>query len=124
MKVMVVEALDHFSTEVNIEPHCIARFIGEYIGENENYIALRHIKANIDDENSAEEIHKILKKAILRREILDLSNLDKEKKTKICCTKCDMILENKGIALDCPDDGIFYECPKCNYRIVILKKGV
>ncbi|KKM63529.1 hypothetical protein LCGC14_1510590 [marine sediment metagenome] len=124
MILMVVEALDHFSTEVVIEPHCIARFIGEYMGENDDYIALRHIKANIDDENSAEEIHKILKKAILRREILDLSNLDKEKKTKIWCTKCDIELKETGIALDCPDDGTFYECPTCNYRIVIFRGGV
>lgn len=43
---------------------------------------------------------------------------------KIWCTKCDVVLENKGVALDCPEDGIFYECPTCNYRIVILKKGV
>lgn len=124
MKIMVIDALDHFSTEVDIEPHCIVRFIGEYIGENDDYIALRHIKANIDDENSAEEIHKILKKVILRRELLDLSNLDKEKKTKIWCTKCDVVLENKGVALDCPEDGTFYVCPKCNCRIVIFEKGV
>ena len=43
---------------------------------------------------------------------------------KIWCTKCDIELNKNGIALDCPDDGTFYECPTCNYRIVIFKKGV
>ncbi len=45
-------------------------------------------------------------------------------KPRVWCTKCDIDLENKGIALDCPEDGIFYECPKCNYRIVIFRGGV
>ena len=45
------------------------------------------------------------------------------KEAKFWCTKCDIKLENKGIALDCPEDGTFYECPKCNCRIVIIKKG-
>jgi len=44
------------------------------------------------------------------------------KDARFWCTKCDIELENKGIALDCPEDGTFYVCPKCNYRIVILKK--
>ena len=46
-------------------------------------------------------------------------NKNKEE-SKIWCTKCDIELKNKGIALDCPEDGIFYECPSCNYRIVAL----
>ena len=29
-------------------------------------------------------------------------------------------MEYKGIALDCPKDGKFYICPKCNYRIIIF----
>lgn len=41
---------------------------------------------------------------------------------RIWCTKCDIDLVKKGIALDCPGDGVFYQCPSCNYRIVIFKK--
>ena len=41
-------------------------------------------------------------------------------KLRIWCTKCDVNLVNKGTALDCPVDGIFYACPICNYRIVVF----
>lgn len=69
---MMVEALDHFSTEIVGEHEVIARFIGEYIGEDENYIMLRHIKADLKDEDSGEEIHKVLKKVIVRTEEFEL----------------------------------------------------
>ena len=46
-----------------------------------------------------------------------------EEKLRLWCTKCDIDLIKKGIALDCPEDGIFYKCPSCNYRIVSFKKG-
>lgn len=38
------------------------------------------------------------------------------------CIKCDIDMIDKGIALDYPADGVFYECPTCNYKIVILPK--
>jgi len=41
---------------------------------------------------------------------------------RIWCTKCDIDMEMKGIAMDCPSDGIFYECPYCNARIVVWIK--
>ena len=47
---------------------------------------------------------------------------EREEKPRLWCTKCDVDLIKKGIALDCPEDGIFYECPSCNYRIVSFKK--
>jgi len=46
---------------------------------------------------------------------------EREEKLGLWCTKCDVDLIKKGIALDCPEDGIFYECPSCNYRVVIFK---
>lgn len=49
---------------------------------------------------------------------------DAEEKLRLWCTKCDVDMIKKGIALDCPRDGIFYECPSCNYKIVIFKKEV
>ena len=48
---------------------------------------------------------------------------EREEKLRIWCTECDVDMVKKGIALDCPKDGLFYECPSCNYRIVIFKKG-
>lgn len=64
------------------------------------------------------------------REDLDLfSQIDGFKDDKVMsmemrmwCTKCDVDMVKKGIALDCPEDGIFYQCPSCNNRIVIFKK--
>lgn len=47
---------------------------------------------------------------------------DREKNRRLWCTKCDVDMIKKGIALDCPEDGVFYECPSCKYRIVIFKK--
>ncbi|KKL24749.1 hypothetical protein LCGC14_2412220 [marine sediment metagenome] len=47
---------------------------------------------------------------------------DQIQKIRVWCTKCDKDLENQGVALDYPEDGTFYKCPKCNYRIVILKE--
>lgn len=39
---------------------------------------------------------------------------------KIWCTKCNCLMEDKGIAMDYPRDGVFFICPTCNYRIVIF----
>ena len=43
---------------------------------------------------------------------------------RLWCTKCDVNMIKKGIALDCPEDGIFYQCPSCNYRIVVFKEEI
>jgi len=71
-KIMMIEALDHFSTEFVEEDEVIARFIGEFIGEDDNYISLRHVKADINNEDSVEEVHKVLKKVIVRKEEFEL----------------------------------------------------
>lgn len=68
----MIEVLDHFSTEIVGEQEVIARFIGEFHGEDDNYIFLRHVKADINNEESAEEIHKVLKKVIVRKEECEL----------------------------------------------------
>lgn len=80
MKVMVIIAFDHFSTERKEESKCLTLFIGEYLGEDKNYISLRHIKANINDENSAEEIHKVLKKVIVQSKELEFSDFNIKEK--------------------------------------------
>ncbi len=57
--------------------------------------------------------------------VMCISKLNGEKALKdfkIWCTKCDLELENKGIALDCPEDGIFYICPSCDYKIAVFEK--
>ncbi len=60
--------------------------------------------------------------------IEDLSKINKTftdaEKLKFWCCKCDIVLKEDGIALDCPEDGVFYKCPSCNYRIVIFPKEV
>ena len=39
---------------------------------------------------------------------------------RVYCTNCDINMVYNGIALDCPIDGTFYICKKCNHRIVIF----
>ena len=41
---------------------------------------------------------------------------------RIWCCNCDVDMQNKGIALDCPIDGVFYICPECNVRIVVFEE--
>ena len=68
LTLIIVEAYDHFSTEQpESEMECIVRMIGELVGENKYYLFLRHIKADIDNEDSAEEVHAIFKPAIKKR---------------------------------------------------------
>ncbi len=53
----------------------------------------------------------------------DFSNQEDDGKAiRIWCTQCDVDMEKKGIALDCPKDGTFYICPKCKHRIVVFGK--
>lgn len=39
---------------------------------------------------------------------------------KVWCTQCDCDMLNKGVAMDCPADGVFFECPDCKHRIVVF----
>ena len=55
-------------------------------------------------------------------ELISEFKKEPEEKRRLWCTKCDVDMVKKGIALDCPEDGVFYQCPSCNNRIVILKK--
>ncbi|MCA1800641.1 MAG: hypothetical protein LC650_05055 [Actinobacteria bacterium] len=59
-----VEALDHFSSDSN-DKRCVAGFVGEVVGEDDVYLRLRHVKADVHDSNSAEETHNVLKGAIV-----------------------------------------------------------
>ena len=53
----------------------------------------------------------------------DFSNQEDDKKTiRIWCTQCDVDMEEKGKALDCPNDGIFYVCLKCKFRIAVFEE--
>jgi len=45
----------------------------------------------------------------------------KKGKIRIWCTHCDEDMVDSGIAMDCPIDGRFYVCPKCNFRIVVFQ---
>lgn len=42
---------------------------------------------------------------------------------KFWCTKCDILMEVKGTAMDCPIDGTFIICPSCKHRIVFFIDG-
>lgn len=46
---------------------------------------------------------------------------DTEETLRIWCTKCDIDMIKKGIALDCPKDGTFYICPTCGIRIAVFE---
>ena len=67
-KVVVIHARDHFSTDNHDEDNCIVQFVGVIIEENEIYVTIRYIKADILKKNSGEEVHKIVKSAIIDRQ--------------------------------------------------------
>lgn len=71
MRIAVIQARDHFSTDDPTEKSCIVLFIGEIIEETDIYIRLRHIKANLYGVNSAEEYHCVLKSAIHVKHVLE-----------------------------------------------------
>jgi len=78
MSVWVVDAWDHSSTDDKSESNCIVRFIGEYVGVDDNFIYLRHIKADLNTMDSAEEIHRVFKPAIIRKRKFYIEWNDKE----------------------------------------------
>lgn len=60
----IIWARDHFSTDIPSEHECIAEFTGIIVGESENYLKLRYIKADTHRKDSAEEYHHVMKSTI------------------------------------------------------------
>lgn len=65
IEIWIVHALDHYSSDDRNEEACIVRYIGEKIGENDNFIILRPCKADINNDDSGEDIYFVLKGAII-----------------------------------------------------------
>lgn len=67
-QIRIIDVLDHFTTDSG-ENKIIARFIGEYVDEDDEYITLKHITANIlvDKEEEVNEVSKLVKKAIIKQ---------------------------------------------------------
>lgn len=74
MKLMIIEALDHFSTNDRNFDECIARISGELVDENEKYYILRHFKGDILDQNTFEELHYVLKAAIIKKQVIEIKD--------------------------------------------------
>jgi len=66
IEIRIIDVLDHFTTDSN-ENKIIARFIGEFVGEDDDYITLRHIIADINLEKNCNEVSKLVKKAIINQ---------------------------------------------------------
>lgn len=71
---MVIDVLDHFTTDSITETRVIARFIGEYIEENEEYITLRHLQGNTLNHGCGDEFHKVIKNTILQQKEVEVDN--------------------------------------------------
>lgn len=84
MKLMIIEALDHFSTNNREYDECIARISGELIDENEKYYIIRHFKGDILDQNTFEELHYILKAVIVRKQEIEINDWKEIKNESIC----------------------------------------
>jgi len=69
IKILMIDALDHFHGDSLDSEKCIMRRIGEYIGEDENYIWLRDLIFYWNDYETEGSTHtsKILKKAIISK---------------------------------------------------------
>jgi len=68
-KIFVIDALDHFVSENVDGKDCIMRKVGEYVGEDDNYIFLRSKVFFWDnyEHKSDERISRILKKVIISK---------------------------------------------------------
>jgi hypothetical protein len=78
IKITVVQVRDHFSSHIRADKiRCLAEFMGTEVGQDSEYLVLRHVKADIDDFNSAEEYHNILRKAIIFKGsgLIELENM-------------------------------------------------
>jgi len=74
IKILIVDALDHFHGNDLESKKCIMQRIGEYIGEDENYIWLRDLVFYWNDYDTEGTVHtsKILKKVIIsKREFVE-----------------------------------------------------
>ncbi len=73
MKIMIIDALDHFGTNLIAENQVIIRFIGEFIEENDEYITLRYKQGNILDIECEDEFFKIVKSTILSQKSVEVN---------------------------------------------------
>ncbi len=73
---MIIDVLDHFTTDSIKETRVIARFIGEFIEENEKYITLRHLQGNILDKNCNDEFHRVVKSAIVQQKNIEVNSIE------------------------------------------------
>ncbi len=73
MKIMIIDALDHFGTNSITETRIVARFIGEFIEENDEYITLRYHQENILNDGCDNEFHKIVKSTIIWQKSVEIN---------------------------------------------------
>lgn len=71
MKVTIVKVYDHYDSEKR-NGSCYVIFVGELISEDDIFLRLRHSEVYISDNLYREEIHHILKSAIIERKDLDV----------------------------------------------------
>lgn len=72
MKIIIIDALDHFGTNSNEVKRVVARFIGEFIEENDEYITIRYIRGNILNKDYEDDIHRIVKSTILNQKSVEV----------------------------------------------------
>ena len=109
------------SGRVHVIEKELISFYFTFINEFSISYAIRVGLIHFRDLKNQDPIEKEEVIAILN-ELISEFKKEPEKNWRLWCTKCDVNLIKKGIALDCPADGVFYECPSCNYRIVSFKK--
>lgn len=122
-KQLLIEIFPHVvSGRVYVIEKELISFYFTFINEFSISYAIRVGLIHFRDLKNQDPIEKEEVIAILN-ELISEFKKEREKSWRLWCTKCDINLIKKGTALDCPEDGIFYECPSCNYRVVIFKKG-
>jgi len=75
MQLMVVWALDHFSTDDEDEVCCVAQFVGLDCGVVNGYRVLRHVLADVNRGDAAAEYHKVLESAIVAKQVFDVDSV-------------------------------------------------
>lgn len=65
----VIRFYDHFTTDTE-EQMCIGETMGKYIGGDEIYVRFQSFTADVDREDSANEIHNIISSCIC--EVIEL----------------------------------------------------
>jgi hypothetical protein len=109
------------SGKINVIEKELISFYFTFINEFSISYAIRVGLIHFRDLKNQDPIEKEEVIAILN-ELISEFKKEREEELRLWCAKCDIALVKKGIALDCPEDGVFYECPSCNYRIVSFKK--